>query len=215
MGTEAAWVPLVMAAVGTGTQAYVAHEAAADQDKTAAMGIREQAAHQRQADERVSSEVSALEQSTPEAARAQATGAFMDQLRKSRSQAVPGGVAGASSRYDEDLGAAGEEVQDFGSKVASTLARINAPGLQRQAEGQGFARLSSDLGGLQRSSTGDAFLNQLRLRGIKPDPWLSGAGELVTGVGGGMAANQGRYGGVTQGGTRTDVPVRRTGGPYA
>jgi hypothetical protein len=190
MGTEAAWVPLVISALGTGATAYSAREQAKDADQVAAQGIRQQASRQREADEQVSAEVGALEKSSPEAARQQATEAFMGQLRRTRGQAVSGGPTGASSgRYNADLDEAGSDVQNFGSKVASTMARINAPGLQRQAEGQGFARLASNLSTVGRNSGGDAFLNQLRLRGVGKNPWLEGGGQILTGVGNGMAAS--------------------------
>lgn len=190
MGTEAAWVPLVISALGTGATVYSGREQAKDADAVAAQGIRQQASRQREADEQVSAEVGALEKSTPEAAREQATEAFMGQLRRTRGQAVTGGPAGASSsRYSADLDEAGSDVQNFGSKVANTMARINAPGLQRQAEGQGFARLASNLSTVGRNSGGDAFLNQLRLRGVGKNPWLEGGGQILTGVGNGMAAS--------------------------
>lgn len=195
MGTEAAWVPLVVGALSAGASAYNTREVAKDQDQAAAAGIKLQAQHQREADDRVSQEVSAMEQSSPEASRKQATDAFLGQLRRTRGQAVAGGPAGASDRYQQDLQTASGDVQNFGTQVAGTLARINAPALQRQGEAQGFARLSTDLGTIGRNAGGDAFLNQLRLNSIRRNPWIDAGAEIGTGVAGGMAQNQGRYSG--------------------
>lgn len=195
MGTEAAWVPLVIGAISAGASAYNTRQVAKDQDQAAAAGIRMQAERQREADERVSQEVSAMEQSSPEASRKQATDAFLGQLRRTRGQAVAGGPAGASERYTQDLQSASGDVESYGAETADTLGRINAPGLQRQAEGQGFARLSSDLGTIGRNAGGDAFLNQLRLGSIRRNPWIDAGAEIGTGVAGGMAQNQGRYSG--------------------
>lgn len=217
MGTEAAWVPLVLSAIGTGATAYTAHQTAKEQDRAAAQGIRQQAERQRQADERVSQEVNALEQSSPEAARQQATDAFMSQLRRTRQQAVTGGPVGASDRYQTDMEQAGADVQDFGGKVAKTLARINAPTLQRIGEGQQFARLSSNLNQIGRFASGDDFLNQLRMRGIRANPWVQAGGQILTGVAGGMASSgygQSKYGVNDPRATRrVDVPVGTP--PYA
>jgi hypothetical protein len=209
MGTEAAWVPLVVAALGSGVQAYNVRQTAKEADNVAAQGIRQQGERQREADDRVSQEVNALEASSPEAARAQATEAFMGQLRRTRGNAVENGPAGASARYGADLAGAEGDVADFGSRGADILARIGAPAQQRLAEGQGAGRLASDLGGIGRNAGGDAFLNNLRQRSVRNNPWLEAGGQILTGVGSGMAANQGRYGNPTKGGTRTDVPVRR------
>lgn len=214
MGTEAAWVPLVISAVAGGASAYNTRQTAKEADQVAAQGIRQQAKNQEEADSRVTSEVNALEQSSPEASRAQATDAFLGQLRRTRGQAVAGGPAGASSRYAADLETAEGDVSTFGTKVADTLARINAPGLQREAEGQGFNRLSSDLGTIGRNAGADAFLNDLRLRGVKRNPWIDAGASIGGGVAGGMAGST-RYGsGPVKGGTRTDVPVRTGGVVY-
>ena len=43
MGTEAAWVPLVVAALGSGVQAYNVRQTAKEADAVAAQGIRQQA----------------------------------------------------------------------------------------------------------------------------------------------------------------------------
>lgn len=196
MGTEAAWVPLVIGALGAGASAYNTREVAKDQDQAAAAGIRLQAQRQQEADQRVSQEVSAMEQSSPEAARKQATDDFLGQLRRTRGQAVAGGPAGASQRYAQDLESASGDVTDFGTKVADTMARISAPSLQRQSEGQSFARTASDLGTIGRNAQGDAFLNQLRLNSIRRDPWIDAGAGLAGGVAGGMASSYGKYGGV-------------------
>lgn len=215
MGTEAAWVPLVIGAISAGASAYNTRQVAKDQDNAAAIGIQNQAKKQREADDRVSAEVEAMNQSSPEASRKQATDAFMTQLRRTRGQAVAGGPAGASDRYTADLASAEGDVNQFGTTTADTLARINAPALQRQGEAQGFARLSSDLSQIGRAAGGEQFLNELRLRSIRRNPWIDAGASIGGGVAGGMASSQGRYGGgVTPGGTRTDVPVRTPGVVY-
>lgn len=217
MGTEGVWVPLVISALGAGASAYNTRETAKEADEVAAQGIRQQAKNQEEADSRVNAEVNALEQSSPEASRAQATENFLGQLKRTRGQAVAGGPSGASSRYNADLEGATNDVSTFGTKVADTLARINAPGLQRQAEGQGFNRLSSDLSTIGRNSGADAFLNDLRLRGVKRNPWIDAGASVAGGVSGGMASSgygSTKYGAYDPRATRrVDYPVSTP--PYA
>jgi hypothetical protein len=181
--------PLIVAALSAGAQAYQTNQVAKDQDAAAAQGIRSQAANQRQADEAVGASVDQLGQSTPEGARAKATEDFLGQLRRNRGQAIPGATSGGSARYNADMAGAQSDVADFGSRAADTLARINAPAMQREAEGVGFNRLSSNLGMIGRNASGDQFLDQLRLRSVRPNPWVSAGAELGQGAASGMAQN--------------------------
>lgn len=190
MSTEAVWIPAVLAAAGAGASAYSAHDTARRQDRDAAAGIRTQATRQSQADARINSQLDSLSKSSPEASRAQALDAFTQQLRRTRGDATGAGVAGASSgRYGTDIAAANEDVAGLGKTQAGVMARIGAPGLQRTAEGQAFARTGQDISGIARQASGDDFLNQLRARGDVASPWINAGGQILAGAGQGMAAN--------------------------
>lgn len=193
MGTEALWVPLALAAAGTGAQAVNTYQTAKREDQTAAQGIRQQAARQALADNRVSQEVGALQKSTPEDARQKATMQYMDQLRRTRGQAIDGGAVGATSdAYREDAAGAQKDVGSYSSRVADTLGRISAPGLQRQAEGQSFARLGSDLNTMASGANSDAFLQQLRQRSAGTrNAGLDAFGQLAQGAAGAYSGSAG------------------------
>jgi hypothetical protein len=213
MGTEAFWVPAVIAAAGAGVQAKSQDDMLERQDNQAAEGIRQQGARQKQADDRIAQEITGLENSTPEDSQAQATDAFMSQLKRTRAQARGEGVTGAtSSAYAADSARAADDVDKYGANRAGVLGRINAPGLQRTAEGVSMSRAGSDIGAIARNANGDNFLNQLRLNSVRANPWMQAGGQVLTGVGTGMAANGG-YGSnkpmtVPKGGVaRYDAPV--------
>lgn len=190
MGTEAAWVPAVIAAVGAGVQANETDQTARRQDENAAQGIRTQAGKQREADARVSQEVNKLGQSTPEDAQKQATDAFMEQLNRTKTQAVGERSAGATSdAYNTDSAQANADVQKYGANRAGVLGRIAAPGIQRTAENVSRARAGTDLGLIARNSAGDQFLTQLRASQIHNNPWTMAAGQTIGAIGGGMAAS--------------------------
>lgn len=212
MGTGAEFIiPAVIGALGTGAAAYSSYDTARKQDRLAAQGIRDQAAKQRQIDERVNQQVAATAQSSPEDAARKSTDDFLAALRRTRGAASPGGIAGGSARFQEGSDAISDEVQAYGADVAGTLGRINAPALQRQSEAQGFGRLASDVGALAREAAGAQYLNQLRMRGVRPNTGLQLFSDLAGGAASGLAARGGRgsgRGGITPGGTRTDVPVR-------
>lgn len=202
MGTEALWVPAVIAAVGSGIQAKEAHDVAKDQDEAAAQGIRTQAGRQREADARVQQEVDKIGASSPEESQREATDAFMQQLQRTRSQARGGESVGAvSDAYTTDSAAATKAVDQYGANRAGVLGRISAPGLQRTAETVSRLRAGSDLGQIGRNAAGDQFLNQLRMSQISANPWMMAAGQALQSYGQSSAASSGTKAPKPQGGT--------------
>lgn len=206
MGTEALWIPAVVAAVGAGVQAKETHDVAKEQDEAAAQGIRTQAGRQREADARVAQEVNELQSSSPEESQREATDAFMQQLKRTRSQAHGGGSVGAvSDAYNADSAGASAAVDQYGTTRAGLLGRINAPGLQRTAETVSRLRAGSELGQIGRNAAGDQFLTQLRMGQIRANPWMMAGGQVLQGAGQGMASSG--YGaqtpnGMSEAGTR-------------
>ncbi len=192
MGTEAFWIPAAIAALGTGTTMYTQDQAAKKQDAEAARGIRSQAATQRKADASVNEQIAGLEGSNAEDEQKQSMGQFMDTLRTTRANSQGGTFSGGGERFKEDSKGASADIKNFGEKVAGTLSRINAPGLQRRNEGFSAGRTGSELDGYGRESSGQDFLTRLRMGGIRPNPWGMAAGQVISGVGQGMAA--GGYG---------------------
>lgn len=189
MGTGAELIPLALAAAGTAATAYNSYDTARRADRSAAQGIRDQAGHQREIDQRVNQEVQAVSRSNPEDAARKSTADFLGALRRTRGAAAPAGVIGGSSRYADESGALGGQIQDYGADVAGNMGQINAPQLQRQQEGVGFGRLASDIGAQVRAANGDQFLNQLRQRAVRPNQGLQLFGELASTAGQGLAAN--------------------------
>lgn len=186
----AAAIPLILSAVSAGAQVYNSNQTQKRQDEELAQGIRIQGQRQREADAQVDQQVKALSRSTPEEAQAKATQDFMDQLRRTRAQAIGGSDIGGE-RYAADLSGAQSDVANTGRNEANLMARISAPGIQRQQEGQGMNRLASVLGGIQRNSAADQFLTELRARGIKRNPWIDAVADVAGGVAEGMASGTG------------------------
>ena len=192
MGTEAIWIPAVLAAVGSGIQANETARTARREDEEAAQGIRTQSGRQREADARVAQEVNKLQGSSPEESQREATDAFLGQLRRTRSQAHGEQQVGAvSDAFNTDSARANADVDQYGVNRAGVLGRINAPGLQRTAENVSRSRAATDLGLIGRASEGDQFLTQLRLQNVRANPWTMAGGQVIAGAGSGMAANGG------------------------
>lgn len=205
MGVDPVTLGLIATAVGGGLAARNQYQVAKQQDQTAAAGIRQQSARQRDIDARVNEEVQAVGRSNPDEARSKATTDFLSSLRRNRGQMSGPKLGAGSVRFDADSNALGGQVQDFGTNLAGNFAAINAPGIQRQQEGQGFSQLAADIGAQARAAGGDDFLNQLRQRGIRGNTGMEIAGGLLSGAGSGLAMRQPWTRQVVPRGTRVDV----------
>jgi hypothetical protein len=183
MGTEALWVPLALAAAGTGVDMYNTKKTADKRDDLALAGLKRQQAHQRNADARISTELGAMEGSSPEDERQASLNQYLTQLRAARSpaQGQQGGPGG--SRYREDSRTASAGIDNFGNKVAGTMARIGAAGKQRQVERRGISRMASDVGGIARNASGDNAVNKLKIDAVQLNPWLQGLGAVLKAAG--------------------------------
>lgn len=199
MGTEAIWIPLVLAAAGGTASAVNARNMAKKQEGIANRGIAAQGRRQRAADERIGTEVASLANSSPEAERAAALDDFTSALRSSKSAAsgatdVPMG----SDRYQTEDAGAKADIQNYGGQLADIMSRINAPVRQREREATSRGRTASDVAGISRNAEGDAWLTQLMQQSVTPNtalsiaaPLLQGAASATAGgMGGGMASSQ-------------------------
>ncbi len=208
MGAEVL-IPLAIAAAGTGVGVANQEAAARRADRIAAQGIREQGVRQTEANARVDQEVANVAGSNAEGERQAANAQYMDQLRRSRAAARGmTDVPGASSRYSEEVAEGDQAVDSTAARVADLMSRVNAPLMQRDRELQGFDRLRSDVGVIGRAAAGDDFLNQLRLRSVRPNPWVGALGQLAQGYGMGRLAS-----GFAGGGATTDplqIPASST-----
>lgn len=180
---------LAAMAASAGAQYYNTERTADRQDRTLADNIINQGRKQQVADTAVNEEVRELQASTAADERAQRLSEYMDVVAKKRGNAEAGLTPGlGSERFQSDAADATKATQGYAGKMADLMARIDAPGLQRQGEGFGYGKLATDLGLIGREASGQAFLDQLRLSRIKRDPWLDAAAAGLSGAGGAMAS---------------------------
>lgn len=209
MGAAVA-VPLALSALSAGANYYNTRQVAKDQEAIQSQGLADQRARQQQADAEVANAVGAIERSTPEAAQKEATDQFLSQLRRNRSQAV--GEEGLGGRqFAQDLAGANADVTRHGDEGADILARLNAPGRQREAEGVTLGRTASNIGTIGRNAGADAFLTDLRMRNVQRNPWVDAAGTFTGGLGSGLAASGYTPRTRVPRGTRVDAPVLNPG----
>lgn len=196
-------VALGLAAASAGAQYYNTQNTAKKQDNQLADQIRNQSKYQREADAKVSAEVANLKGSTSASEKTQAMQAYMDNLVRNRNKLQTGLTPEAvgSAAFGADKLASAAAVDARAANTANLMARMDAPTMQRQGEGFGFGQLASDLGLVGRKASGDNYLDELRLRGIRRNAGLDLAASLM-GAGAGAAANyQGKPAASTGGAT--------------
>ncbi|MDQ3056760.1 MAG: hypothetical protein M3Q96_03285 [Pseudomonadota bacterium] len=193
MGTEAVWVPLVMSAVAAGATAYNTNKTAKRQDSELARGIMEKGKFQREADGKVSKLIQDQQASTPDDERRDMMSQFSRQLAASDGQATNAlnPVAGTSTAYQRDAAAASLGVTNYGQEYADLISRVDAPTAQRRSEAKVTDEYKQDLGEIERRSRGQDFLSQMRLQGIKRNPWIDAGASALSGYAGSMGGGGG------------------------
>jgi hypothetical protein len=190
MGTEAGWIPLVLAAVGTGVQVYNTQQAEKRQNRALTQQLLDQQAIDKKAQKIVSDEVLKRGQSDPEQYRKDSLDQYMDQIQKTSGKASGGlnQVGGVSDAFRSNAAGAAADIQAESALTADSLSRIDAPGRQRMDEGISFNRASSDLGRVGAMSDSARYLGDIQMRRASArDPWLDalGSGLSSYGQGGG------------------------------
>lgn len=188
-------VALGLAAAAAGANYYNTQKTAERQDEAAGMAIRNQSKKQAQADAEVSKLVDQVGQSNPQDALTAQTDQYLSQLQRNAGDTgLNKGPGGFSDEYRKDTAEASQGLGDFGNKMAGLLARIDAPKYQRQNEGVLFNDAISALGGVKRDAAGQAFLDNLKMKSIRRDPYLDAFSSFA---GGASKSAAGGWGGGT------------------
>lgn len=217
MGTEAVWIPLVMAALGTGVSVYNQNQTAKKQDNTLAQQIRDQQAIQQKANSRTSQLINQQSQQTDQPQKQASQAQFANQLAANQPEALnPLKSVGAVSDAYKSAGAnAAQGITSYGNNQADLLSSIAAPGQQRRENQKNLDDYSTDIGNLKTQLGGQDFLSQLKLQGIRQNPYLSAASGLLGAGAGAMSSGGGNYGAMMSAlAARSAKPVTGTGYDY-
>lgn len=208
-GTEEFWVPALLAAAGSGANAINTKNANSRQQAGEVQTILDQQKLQSQGNSQVKALTNQVAQNTPDQLAKQATGQYVDVLRKNAAGTQKGGSGGASilfgqptsslpttinagSRYKADTAASQNEVGGFGNELASEMGSIDAATRQRQNEGLAANTLGTNLNLLGAQSYTQNFADQLRAQAAgQQSPWLTLVGSVLGGVGNTMSKNTG------------------------
>jgi len=185
-------IGLALAAAAAGGSYYNTQKTAQRQDNQAALGIQNQSRIQKQADTKVNDAVAKLAESNAASAKEGRLDDYLNVLRRNRSTTEAGltPVIG-SDTFKTDAATAANDANSYADKTAGLMARMDAPGIQRQQEGFDYGNLATDIGLIGRESQGQNFLDQLKLGRIRRNAKIDLASGLLSAAAGGVAGGAG------------------------
>lgn len=195
MGTEAAWVPYVLAAVAAGGEAYNQHNVARQQANVEEQRGRAAQRGQNQIDAALNERMAKLKQSTGEAERKQSLQGFLDELRANRGAQTGGETPfSGSSRFASENEASKAAIQNYGTNRADMLSRIVGPLQQRTNETVDTARTLGDTATTAQIAAMQDAMYRARAARIRANPWVSAGSQFAGALAGGMAGAGGPSG---------------------
>lgn len=184
-------VPIALAIAGVGVSQYNISRTARKKDAVLAEGIRKTAETERRAKVKLDESLKFAEESRPDEFRTDLNEKFLNAVRMNQARGIgPLEQVGATSdAFKESSGEAAGQATDFAGELSGLFSRIDAAGLQRQAEGFKFGDTRAALNVLRRESRQDDFLTRLRVAGIRPNAFLNLLAAGLGGASSGIANN--------------------------
>lgn len=201
-------IALALAAAAAGTSYYNTQQTTKRQNQATIESIKNQRGIQDEANAKVQRVLSDVEASSPTGERERAAGEYLKQVQLAQQVARQGlSQRGLSDEYDEGAAQAGDKAQDYATMIGGLMSRIDAPTNQRTREGFTFGDLSTDVGLTQAKSRGQQWVDALKLKGIRRNPYLDAAAAAMNGAS--------SYAGSGAGGATTDGWSSLTGSGLA
>lgn len=179
-------LPYIIEGASVAASAVNTHNTAVKQNKALAQSILDQTAYQKKANTDVNTTLNKVSASTAEKPQQQRLNDYVAQLRAARQNTDTGlATPGASQAFKADAAKTAQGLQSYGNEQAGLMSQMDAPAIQRQQEGFDYNALGGDLGVLSREAQLKNFVDMLRVRGIRRNPFL----DLASGFGMAYAGN--------------------------
>lgn len=186
MSFVAAGVSLAMLAVGTYLNYSNQQDTANRADQVEAQNIQRQTALDKKANQDTQQLLQKDAQSNTDTSQKSALlNAFQKAVAANQGTSTGGlnQVGNVSSAYTKAANDAALGVSQYTNKQAGDLASMDAPNLQRQSENANLAQYGSQIGAIGQQSAGDNAVANIRLQGVRPNPWLSAVAQGLTSYG--------------------------------
>jgi hypothetical protein len=194
-------IGLALAAASTAATVYNARQTAHKQDQQLASQLRAQASKQKMADEQTRNLLQHEAGLSGNNADAKNTSlaAFTNAIQANKGNATSGlqSQGAVSDAFKKAGSDAALGMATGAGNYAGLVSDIDAPMQTRRNDQRSLDDYANSIDQIKRFSAGDDFLAQMRLKSIRPNPWIGAAASLAGGLGSGMAS--GAYGGGTAG----------------
>lgn len=168
--------------------AYNTNRTAKKADSIAAQGIRKQGENQRRVNQKLQETLKQTAESNSESERKAANDSYINQVQNKMAAGTAGlAKQGVSQQFDEMAGQAKGQAADYAGTIAGLLSRIDAGAMQRQSEGNLMGDFQFNTGPDASAIQGDAFLNDMALRGVRRNPYIDFAASALNGYASGGA----------------------------
>jgi hypothetical protein len=186
-----------LAAIGAATSYVNARNTANRQDSALAASLRQQGQLQQQANAQTNQLVQKVGDSSAQPAQKSLMAQFTDVLNAKKANATGGldQAGNVSTAYTKAANDANAGITDYGNQRAGIISAIDAPTMQRTAEGEDLQSYATALNNIKGQSQAQQFLTQMRLKGIAPNPWLTAVSGISSGAASGVASMYGGSGG--------------------
>lgn len=174
MGTEMAWVPIVASLVSAGATYMDGRQQQKRADRIALDSLQQTGERQRRADQVTNQMLQEIGASSPDSERQTTMRGFLEQLSRASPRAQEGirGFGGESGAFQRDSAAAALGINEEGREYADRASRLDAPALQRRRESATMFDRGMDIGLIGREQQGADRTTNMRMSGIRSNPWL-------------------------------------------
>lgn len=180
------WVTIAVTVGASLVNAEQQRAVARKQDNQLAAQLRQQSASEDKVRQKTQQFIQQQQQDTTAPQKAQAQTQLDTALKanaamaQAPTQATVGNVSDAYKKASQD---AALGVANYGANRATTIAGMEAPTLNRQANVRNIADFGIGVNEINRQQRSQDYLDQLKLNSIHANPWVS----MLTGVAGGLA----------------------------
>jgi hypothetical protein len=196
------FIPAAIAALGAGTQYVDTKKANERQSAATTQSIINQQNLQTQGRGIVDKLTRQVAQNTPDQLAKQATGDYVNVLRRNAAGTGPTGSSlfgptsslapnvNGNARYTNAVAGMGKDIQDYGTQQATQMGNIDAAVRQRQNEGLAANTAGTNLNLLGAQSATQDAVDRLRTAAAgQENPWGKLVGSVLQGVGTAAAGN--------------------------
>ncbi len=166
------WYAVGALVVSTALKYNQERQIAKKADRVATNAILQQQRKRDEAAQALKNTTDQLKDSTAAQKTDQAKASYLSDLSSGRQLSTQPATTGAlSTAYQQAAGAANDATTARAANDAGLMAITDSAGLQRQAEGNVVGQLGINLSGLGMQSRDAAALGQLKLNGVRGNPW--------------------------------------------